>query len=185
MLEAGDDVVLVIDVQGARKVRRRGLETTTVFVMPPSLRGARAAAARPQQGQRGRHPAAARGRPRGGRRVRRVRLHRHQRRTDAAVDGSAASSSPSGAPICSACGGSCRNAFVRTFCMIDRSKVVQLVRIRRHGRRPRPPAAGRLDAARRRRRAQEDDRRAAGSHHRSGREDRRTRRRSRPVTGIE
>jgi guanylate kinase len=37
LLEAGHDVVLVIDVQGARKVRRRGVETTAVFVMPPSL----------------------------------------------------------------------------------------------------------------------------------------------------
>jgi guanylate kinase len=36
MLVAGDDVVLVIDVQGARKVRRQGIETTTIFVMPPS-----------------------------------------------------------------------------------------------------------------------------------------------------
>jgi len=36
-LEAGHDVVLVIDVQGARKVRRRGVETTAIFVMPPSL----------------------------------------------------------------------------------------------------------------------------------------------------
>jgi guanylate kinase len=36
MLAAGDDVVLVIDVQGARKVRRRGLAATTIFVMPPS-----------------------------------------------------------------------------------------------------------------------------------------------------
>lgn len=36
MLAAGDDVVLVIDVQGARKVRSRGLPATTVFVMPPS-----------------------------------------------------------------------------------------------------------------------------------------------------
>lgn len=36
MLAAGDDVVLVIDVQGARKVRSRGLVATTVFVMPPS-----------------------------------------------------------------------------------------------------------------------------------------------------
>ena len=37
MLESGTDLVLVIDVQGARKVRRRGIETTAVFVMPPSL----------------------------------------------------------------------------------------------------------------------------------------------------
>ena len=36
-LMTGADVVLVIDVQGARKVRARGLEATTVFVMPPSL----------------------------------------------------------------------------------------------------------------------------------------------------
>jgi guanylate kinase len=36
MLDAGDDVVLVIDVQGARKVRSRGLAATTIFVMPPS-----------------------------------------------------------------------------------------------------------------------------------------------------
>jgi guanylate kinase len=37
MLTAGDDVVLVIDVQGARKVRGRGLRARTVFVMPPSF----------------------------------------------------------------------------------------------------------------------------------------------------
>jgi guanylate kinase len=37
LLRQGDDVVLVIDVQGARQVRRRGLDVTTVFVMPPSL----------------------------------------------------------------------------------------------------------------------------------------------------
>jgi guanylate kinase len=37
MLDAGIDVVLVIDVQGARKVRAAGLDTTTVFVMPPSF----------------------------------------------------------------------------------------------------------------------------------------------------
>jgi guanylate kinase len=37
MLAEGHDVVLVIDVQGARKVRQRGLPATTVFVMPPSL----------------------------------------------------------------------------------------------------------------------------------------------------
>ena len=37
LLASGHDVVLVIDVQGARKVRARGIETTTVFVMPPSM----------------------------------------------------------------------------------------------------------------------------------------------------
>jgi guanylate kinase len=37
VLASGHDVVLVIDVQGARKVRARGSETTTVFVMPPSM----------------------------------------------------------------------------------------------------------------------------------------------------
>ena len=36
MLERGDDVVLVIDVQGARQVRNRGLETVGIFVLPPS-----------------------------------------------------------------------------------------------------------------------------------------------------
>jgi guanylate kinase len=36
LLATGEDVVLVIDVQGARKVRRRGVEAATVFVMPPS-----------------------------------------------------------------------------------------------------------------------------------------------------
>lgn len=36
ILSAGNDVVLVIDVQGARQVRRRGVEVSTVFVMPPS-----------------------------------------------------------------------------------------------------------------------------------------------------
>jgi guanylate kinase len=37
LLESGCDVVLVIDVQGARKVRQRGDESTTIFVMPPSF----------------------------------------------------------------------------------------------------------------------------------------------------
>jgi guanylate kinase len=35
-LTAGEDVVLVIDVQGARQVRGRGIETVGVFVLPPS-----------------------------------------------------------------------------------------------------------------------------------------------------
>jgi guanylate kinase len=37
MLASGDDVVLVIDVQGARTVRASGVETTAIFVMPPSF----------------------------------------------------------------------------------------------------------------------------------------------------
>jgi guanylate kinase len=36
MLARGDDVVLVIDVQGARQVRARGIQTIGVFVLPPS-----------------------------------------------------------------------------------------------------------------------------------------------------
>jgi guanylate kinase len=36
LLTAGDDVVLVIDVQGARQLRSRGVIATTIFVMPPS-----------------------------------------------------------------------------------------------------------------------------------------------------
>src|SRR6266566_2196217 len=35
-LESGNDVVLVIDVQGARKVRARGLPHVGIFVLPPS-----------------------------------------------------------------------------------------------------------------------------------------------------
>lgn len=35
-LARGEDVVLVIDVQGARQVRTRGIETVGVFVLPPS-----------------------------------------------------------------------------------------------------------------------------------------------------
>jgi guanylate kinase len=37
VLASGCDVVLVIDVQGARKVRARGVAASTVFVMPPSF----------------------------------------------------------------------------------------------------------------------------------------------------
>ena len=35
-LESGNDVVLVIDVQGARKVRARGLPHVGIFVLPPT-----------------------------------------------------------------------------------------------------------------------------------------------------
>jgi guanylate kinase len=37
ILGAGRDVVLVIDVQGARQVRQRGLALVSVFVLPPSF----------------------------------------------------------------------------------------------------------------------------------------------------
>jgi guanylate kinase len=37
MLEGGQDVVLVIDVQGARQVKGRGVDHTSIFVMPPSF----------------------------------------------------------------------------------------------------------------------------------------------------
>jgi guanylate kinase len=36
ILSGGEDVVLVIDVQGARQVRSRGIETVDIFVLPPS-----------------------------------------------------------------------------------------------------------------------------------------------------
>ena len=36
-LGEGRDLVLVIDVKGARQVRRRGLETIAIFVLPPSF----------------------------------------------------------------------------------------------------------------------------------------------------
>jgi guanylate kinase len=36
LLAVGHDVVLVIDVQGARQVRSRGIETVGIFVLPPS-----------------------------------------------------------------------------------------------------------------------------------------------------
>jgi guanylate kinase len=37
MLAGGQDVVLVIDVQGARQVKARGVDHTAIFVMPPSF----------------------------------------------------------------------------------------------------------------------------------------------------
>jgi guanylate kinase len=37
LLAAGQDLVLVIDVQGARQVKARGVEHTSIFVLPPSL----------------------------------------------------------------------------------------------------------------------------------------------------
>jgi guanylate kinase len=37
LLDEGQDVVLVIDVQGARQVKARGVDHTAIFVMPPSF----------------------------------------------------------------------------------------------------------------------------------------------------
>ncbi len=36
-LATGSDLILVIDVQGARKLRARGVQAATVFVLPPSF----------------------------------------------------------------------------------------------------------------------------------------------------
>lgn len=36
VLAGGDDLALVIDVQGARQVREAGIPVTTIFVLPPS-----------------------------------------------------------------------------------------------------------------------------------------------------
>lgn len=36
VLAGGEDLVMVIDVQGARQVRNRGLDTVGIFVLPPS-----------------------------------------------------------------------------------------------------------------------------------------------------
>jgi guanylate kinase len=38
LLATGEDVMLVIDVQGARQVRSRGIETVGLFVLPPSAK---------------------------------------------------------------------------------------------------------------------------------------------------
>ena len=38
LLADGQDVVLVIDVQGARQVRQRAIDHTAIFVLPPSFR---------------------------------------------------------------------------------------------------------------------------------------------------
>ena len=37
LLASGQDVVLVIDVQGARQVKARGIDHTAIFVLPPSF----------------------------------------------------------------------------------------------------------------------------------------------------
>jgi guanylate kinase len=37
LLESGQDVVLVIDVQGARQVKASGIDHTAIFVLPPSF----------------------------------------------------------------------------------------------------------------------------------------------------
>jgi guanylate kinase len=37
MLESGQDVVLVIDVQGAKQVKQNGIDHTSIFVLPPSF----------------------------------------------------------------------------------------------------------------------------------------------------
>ena len=52
LLASGQDVVLVIDVQGAQQVKRSGIDHTVDLRAAAVVRDPRAAAARPQQGQR-------------------------------------------------------------------------------------------------------------------------------------
>ena len=49
---AGQDLVLVIDVQGARQVRARGVDAVGIFVLPAVVRGARKRLRRTKQGHR-------------------------------------------------------------------------------------------------------------------------------------
>ncbi len=37
-LQAGRDVLLGVDIQGARQIRRSGLPVTTIFLLPPSMK---------------------------------------------------------------------------------------------------------------------------------------------------
>jgi guanylate kinase len=53
-LSAGEDLLLVIDVQGARKVRLAGVDSVGIFLMPPSF-----AVLEPRLRGRGRDPEAA------------------------------------------------------------------------------------------------------------------------------
>ena len=77
----GRDVVLVIDVQGARQVRERGVDAVTIFVLPPSFdvletrlrRRSSANATEEQLAQ------TARDSPLRGGRITRLRLHRRER----------------------------------------------------------------------------------------------------------
>ena len=79
-LAAGHDIVLVIDVQGARQVRLKSTEHRRGLRAAPVVRDAGTAAPRAQQGSRRRDPAAAaHGAQRGGR-LCRVRLRDRQRR---------------------------------------------------------------------------------------------------------
>ena len=66
-LAGGDDLVLVIDVQGARKVRARGHRARRHLRAAAVLCGPRGAAPAAQQGLRGTNPAPAGGRAGGGR----------------------------------------------------------------------------------------------------------------------
>ena len=77
---AGHDVILEIDWQGARQVRKAQPDCTTVFILPPSRARARNAAAQSQDRQRRGHRAAPAGRRRRYVALRGIRLRHRQRR---------------------------------------------------------------------------------------------------------
>ncbi len=71
-LASGRDLVLVIDVQGARQVRARASAAVGIFVLPPFVRGARESVATTKQGLGRADPPPPRRRTQRGRRRRRL-----------------------------------------------------------------------------------------------------------------
>ena len=74
----GTPVLLEIELQGARQVRKAMPEATQVFIAPPERGGAQDAARRPRHRLAGGRRAAARDRARGARRAARVLARRRQ-----------------------------------------------------------------------------------------------------------
>ena len=83
ILAAGHDLVLVIDVQGARQVRAKRADTIGIFVLPPTFAVLEERLRGRSKDTRRADSAPARGRAAGGRRGRRLRLRRRERRARA------------------------------------------------------------------------------------------------------
>ena len=78
-LDAGIDVLLDIEVQGAAKVRSRCPDALFIFIIPPSFAGALPPSSRPSYRQRGSDPGTAGEGPPGGKGNFQVRLSGYQR----------------------------------------------------------------------------------------------------------